>query len=239
MNDNYTHNSEMAHHYETNARISIPSYDALFGMVQSYFRAELSGEGASVLVIGAGGGNELTAWGPTNPAWTFTGVDISEDMLKTAKYKTNQLGLSDRVNLIHGTIHDVPEDAAAFDAASCILVLHFIDNVQEKRELLKGIHAQLKPGAPFVLVTAYGDRESSELKDRLHVWRSFWLDAGRSPSTVNEMVNTGIMKISFMPEEQIKGLLQEAGFTHITKFFATGLFGGWMCHAGSHSEEIE
>ncbi|OAS16401.1 class I SAM-dependent methyltransferase [Paenibacillus oryzisoli] len=239
MNDNLTHNSEMAHHYETNARISIPSYDALFGMVQSYFRAELNGEVGSVLVIGAGGGNELTAWGPTNPAWTFTGVDISEDMLKIAKFKTNQLGLSSRVNLIHGTIHDVPEVDAVFDVASCILVLHFIDKVQEKRELLKGIHSRLKPGAPFVLVTAYGDRDGSELKDRLHVWRSFWLDAGKSPTTVNEMVKTGIMKISFMPEEQIEELLQDSGFTHITKFFVTGLFGGWMCHAGSHSVDSE
>ena len=111
---------------------SIPTYDALFGMVQSYFRAELSGEGASVLVIGAGGGNELSAWGPTNPEWTFTGVDISEEMLKIAQHKTNQLGLSDRVKLIHGTINDLPKNTAVYDAASCILVLHFIDNVQEK-----------------------------------------------------------------------------------------------------------
>lgn len=232
MKDKFTYNTEMAQTYETNARISIPTYDALFGMVQSYFRAELSGEGASVLVIGAGGGNELSAWGPTNPEWTFTGVDISEEMLKIAQHKTNQLGLSNRVNLIHGTITDLPKADKAFDAASCLLVLHFIDDVQEKLELLRSIHAHLKPGAPFVLVSAYGDRDGNELKDRLHVWRSFWLDAGRSPDKVNEMVNTGIMKISFLPEKQIEGLLRESGFTHITKFFVTGLFGGWMCHAG-------
>ncbi|CAN7676500.1 hypothetical protein [Paenibacillus sp. LjRoot56] len=89
MKDNY--NSEMAQIYETNARISIPTYDALFGMVQSYFRAELSGEGASVLVIGAGGGNELSAWGPTNPEWTFTGVDISEESLRLPNIKQTSL----------------------------------------------------------------------------------------------------------------------------------------------------
>jgi tRNA (cmo5U34)-methyltransferase len=239
LKDNFTMNSEMAQVYETNARISIPTYDAIFGMVQSYFRAELSGEGASVLVIGAGGGNELSAWGPTNPEWIFTGVDISEEMLKIAQHKANQLGMSNRVKLIHGTINDLPKDAAAYDAASCILVLHFIDNMQEKLELLKSIHAKLKPGSPFVLVSAYGDRDSTELKDRLNVWGSFWLDAGRSPSKVNEMVNTGIMKISFLPEKQIEGLLQESGFTNITKFFVTGLFGGWICHAGSNGAGIE
>ncbi|CAN7676439.1 class I SAM-dependent methyltransferase [Paenibacillus sp. LjRoot56] len=147
--------------------------------------------------------------------------------------------MSNRVNLIIGTINDLPKADKAFDAASCLLVLHFIDDVQEKLELLRSIHAHLKPGAPFVLVSAYGDRDGNELKDRLHVWRSFWLDAGRSPDKVNEMVNTGIMKISFLPEKQIEGLLQESGFTNVTKFFVTGLFGGWICHAGSNGLDIE
>ncbi|NQX58402.1 class I SAM-dependent methyltransferase [Paenibacillus qinlingensis] len=239
MKDKSSYNTEMAQAYETNARISIPTYDALFGMVQSYFRAEISGEAASVLVVGAGGGQELSTWGPANPEWRFTGVDISAEMLKIAQHKTNQLDMANRVNLIHGTITDLPEADAAFDAASCILVLHFIDNVQEKLELLRSIHERMKPGAPFVLVSAYGDREGTELKDRLHVWRSFWLEAGRSTSIVNEMVNTGIMKISFLPEKQIEGLLQDSGFTHITKFFVTGLFGGWICQAGSNGADIE
>ena len=65
-----------------------------------------------------------------------------------------------------------------------------------------------------------------------------WMQ-GRAPAKVNEMVNTGIMKISFLPEKQIEGLLQESGFTNITKFFVTGLFGGWMCHAGSNGVGIE
>jgi len=58
---------EMALAYETNTRISVPTYDALFAMVQSYFRAKLGEKAASLLVIGAGGGNELSAWGPSNP----------------------------------------------------------------------------------------------------------------------------------------------------------------------------
>lgn len=78
MKDKPTYNPEMAHTYRTNARISIPTYDGLFAMVQSYFRFQLGDEAASLLVVGAGGGNELSAWGPSNLAWTFTGIDISE-----------------------------------------------------------------------------------------------------------------------------------------------------------------
>jgi tRNA (cmo5U34)-methyltransferase len=161
--------------YEKNSRISVPSYDALFAMVQSYFRMQLGERPAALLVVGAGAGNELSAWGPSNPAWTFTGVDPSEEMLKIAQQKAAQLDLESRVNLIRGTVDDLPLGDSQFDAASCILVLHFIDDEQEKLQMLGTIRDKLKPGAPFVLVSAYGDRDDAEFQDRLQVWKSFAL----------------------------------------------------------------
>ncbi|HWO96453.1 MAG TPA: class I SAM-dependent methyltransferase [Bacillus sp. (in: firmicutes)] len=231
MNEEFTFNSQMALAYDKNTRISIPTYDSLLAMVQSYFRAQLGEKAASVLVTGAGGGNELSAWGPSNPRWTFTGVDPSEEMIQVAKNKTVQLGLEHRVRLIQGTIADLPFSESKFDAASCILVLHFVDDVQEKLKLLRTIKDNLKSGAPFVLVSAYGDRDDTELQDRLNVWKSFFLDAGYESSKMDEMVNKSIMKISFIPENQIERLLAESGFTNITRFYSTGLFAGWICHA--------
>lgn len=231
MNEELTRNSEKALMYEKNTRISIPTYDALFAMVQSYFRVQLGEKAASLLVIGAGGGTEFSAWGPSNPTWTFTGVDPSEEMLKIAENKAIQLGLESRVKFIQGTVDDIPLQDSKFDAATCILVLHFVDDDQEKLKLLEAIQRNLKPGAPFVLVTAYGDRDDAELQYRLNVWKSFWLDAGYEPAKMDELVNKGIFKISFLPEKQIEKLLAAAGYTKITRFYSTGLFGGWICHA--------
>jgi tRNA (cmo5U34)-methyltransferase len=230
MNEELIYNSEKALAYEKNTRISVPTYDVLFAMIQSYFRAQLGENAASLLVIGAGGGNELSAWGPSNPKWRFTGIDPSEEMLKIAKHKAVQLGLESRVKFIQGTINDLPLPDSKFDAASCILVLHFINNDQEKLKLLGSIKNHLKPGAPFVLVSAYGDRDSAELQDRINVWKSFFLDVGFEKSKVDDMGKV-IMKISFIPENQIERLLAEAGFTKITRFYSTGLFAGWICHA--------
>lgn len=227
MNEKIT---EKALAYEKNTRISVPTYDGLFMMVRSYFRAQLGEKEASLLVVGAGGGNELSAWGPSNPKWTFTGVDPSEEMLHIAKNKAAQLGLESRVELIQGTIDDIPLSKPKFDAASCILVLHFIDDEQEKLKLLRIIKDNLKSGAPFVLVSAYGDRDSSELYDRINVWKSFFLDAGYEKSKADDMGKV-IMNISFIPESQIAQLLKGAGFTNITRFYSTGLFAGWICQA--------
>jgi tRNA (cmo5U34)-methyltransferase len=66
MNEELTYNSEKALAYERNTRISVPTYDALFSMIQSYYRAQFGEKVAPLLVVGAGGGNELSAWGPSN-----------------------------------------------------------------------------------------------------------------------------------------------------------------------------
>ncbi|KAA0965685.1 class I SAM-dependent methyltransferase [Sporosarcina sp. ANT_H38] len=230
MTEELAFNSKHTIAYEANARNSIPTYDMLFSMIQSYFRVQLGEKEASLLVVGAGGGNELSAWGPSNPKWAFTGVDPSKDMLQMAMHKSVQLGLEDRVKLIQGTVSDIPLTDSKFDAASCILVLHFIKDVQQKLELLRTIKDKLKPGAPFVLVTAYGDPAEAELQDRINVWKSFFFDVGYDASKLDEMGKM-IMNISFIPEQQIEQLLQEAGFTNSTRFYSTGLFAGWICHA--------
>lgn len=225
-----THLLEKAQTYEQSTRISVPAYDTLFAVTQAYFRAQLGEQEASLLVVGAGGGNELSAWGPTNPHWAFTGIDPAEEMLQIAQHKAKQLGLEDRVQLLQGTIDNLPSNTSKFDAASCILVLHFIEDREEKLNLLKNIHAQLKPGKPFVLACAYGERESEELQDRIKIWQSFFLEAGYKKEKVESMGKL-IMNISFISTQEIEQLLQEAGFTHITRFFSSGLFAGWMSQA--------
>ncbi|WP_155590800.1 class I SAM-dependent methyltransferase [Lysinibacillus cavernae] len=225
-----THLLEKARIYEQSTRLSVPAYDNLFAMTQSYFRTTLGEQDASLLIVGAGGGNELVAWGPTNPKWTFTGIDPAEDMLQIAQHKAVQYDLESHVHFIQGTIASLPQTTSKFDAASCILVLHFIEDRQEKLNLLKNIHRQLKPGKPFVLACAYGERDSDELQDRIKIWQSFFLDAGYKKEKVEEMGRV-ILNISFISAQQIEELLRESGFKNSTRFFSSGLFAGWMSHA--------
>ncbi|GGE79459.1 class I SAM-dependent methyltransferase [Priestia taiwanensis] len=223
--------STPAHTYEQKTRISVPSYDALFSMIQSYFRMQLQKSSSSILIVGAGGGNELSAWGPPNPTWTFTGVDPSEQMLTLARNKAIELELENRVTLIEGTIDNLSYPPATFDAASCILVLHFIHDYEEKRKLLKKIREHVQPGAPFVLVSAYGDRNDPELEQRANIWKSFLIDGGFDAEEMNARMKISLEKLSLLSEREMKQLLEEAGFIHVTKFYATGIFGGWICHA--------
>ena len=59
-------------------------------------------------------------------------------MLDFARMKANDLNMTDRVEFIEGTIDDV-EVGKLYDAATCMLVLHFIADIDEKLQLLKKV----------------------------------------------------------------------------------------------------
>lgn len=220
-------NATLAKQYDSGIRRTLPTYDPMLRLVQTFLRANTSDD-ANLLVVGAGGGNEITSFGSNNSRWTFTGVDPAETMLAVAKEKCEEIGISNRVSFVQGTVEDVSVEAT-FDAATCILVLHFIHSYEEKLQTLQEIQARLKPGSPFVLISKYGDPKSDEFQERLKLWKSYWLDTTKLTVEEVDEMEESILSLSFLPEESIVQLLQEAGFIRVSKFFSTTLFGGWIC----------
>lgn len=229
MTDNMDFNAEMATEYDKGVRRTLPTYDSLFRLVQAYFRKHIE-QDANLLIVGAGGGTELAILGPTNPQWTFTAVDPAIPMLDLARDKAQRLQLTSRVEFIEGTIEDVETDNP-YDAATFMLVLHFIQDDAEKIQQLISIRKRLNPGAPFVLATMHGDQHSAEFDELFSLWKAYWLDTTNLTEVeVNEMETT-VRGLSFIPEEKIVAMLREAGFGNIAKFFTTNMFGGWVCRA--------
>lgn len=147
--------------YAEGPRRFVPGFDALHRMT-SVLLTERAPREARVLVLGAGGGLELKALASDHPAWRFTGVDPAKAMLDLA---AKTLGpLRARAELIEGYIDDAPE--GPFDAAACLLTLHFFD-AAERTRTLEAIHRRLKPGAPFVAAhSSFPQAQKSSWLDR-------------------------------------------------------------------------
>jgi len=220
-------NNTLANEYEKGIRRTLPSYDAMLRLTHTFYHSTLP-EQAEFLIVGSGSGNEILQFAEKRPHWSFVGIDPSEAMLQIAEERLKPL--PNNMSLHQGTILDPLLPSVKFDAASCILVLHFIDDYQEKLATLKEIANNLKPGAPFVLVSKYGQLGSLETELQFDLWRAYWLQHTKlSPSEVAEMEKS-IRSLSFMREEDILSLLRQAGFTEPSRFFATTLFGGWICY---------
>jgi tRNA (cmo5U34)-methyltransferase len=219
---------EMAREYNKGIRRALPTYDALFSMVQSFLRAHVK-KTASILVVGAGGGNELVTFGSANPTWTFAGVDPSEAMLEVALQRAKSEGIEERVTIHTGKIEEIKFNER-FDAATCLLVLHFIETIEEKRSLLRTVKGLLQPGSPFVLVTLFGDQSKPEFDERMNLWKSIWLDLTDLTQEDVEEMEESVRELSFISAIEIEELLDQTGFERVSQFFSTTLFGGWIAH---------
>lgn len=213
--------------YDESIRLFCGAYEAMFTMAYAALRSQI-GEGTKVLVVGAGTGMEICTFAPLSPKWTLTGVDPSGDMLAIARRRIETLQLGKCATLFQGYTHDLPE-GELHDAATCILVMHFLEDDGAKLHLLQSISQRLRSGAPIVLIDGFGDAATGEFERTLQAWKTFRMATGADQETVEDAFRTRIMKlVRFVPEARILGLLNEAGFDTPARFFTSFLYGGWI-----------
>lgn len=128
---------DRASKYDLDIRKAIPGYEALHGMAQTLLQLSLS-QSAKLLVVGSGTGMELINFCTNNPQWLLTGVEPSAEMMAIAKKQLSQRNLLERVNLHTGYVGSLPE-TSLMDAATLILVMHFLPDDGSKLALLKAI----------------------------------------------------------------------------------------------------
>jgi tRNA (cmo5U34)-methyltransferase len=187
--------------------------------------AERSPQAAQVLVVGAGGGLELTYMAGAHPAWCFTGVDPAPAMLDLARRAV--LPFSDRVHLIEGTVDQAPD--GPFDGATCLLTLHFLDR-NERLRTLREIRRRLRPDARLVIAhhapsgsdPALWMARSAAFADRV--------DIDWAKAAANGTMMAGRLPLLTPADEE--HVLREAGFEDVSLFYAALSFRGWVATAG-------
>jgi tRNA (cmo5U34)-methyltransferase len=220
----------VADEYEQLARLALPGYEVMHTFVLACLRSCLP-KTADLLVIGAGGGMELVLLGESNPQWQLLGVDPSAKMLAIAQQKIAQHQLSQRIRLIQGYVQDLPTDTL-YDAATSILVMHFIPDEDGKLAFLQSITQRLKTSAPFILVDVFGTKGSPDLEKTIATLHAYWEETKLPTEKQKQLLenfNNGVYPLS---EAKILALLQQAGFSRVIRFY-TGLWvGGWMAFKG-------
>ena len=188
--------------------------------------AERAPENARVLVVGAGGGLELKALAGAQPTWTFVGVDPAAEMLRAAERALGDL--NERVELVHGYVEDV--EAGDFDAAACLLVLHFLDE-KGRLDALSEIRRRLKPGAPLVAMQGSFPQGLGERDLWLDRYAAYAIASGVEPQIAMGARTAVSTAVHMIGPERDEAILGEAGFTDIAMFYAAFTFRGWVAYA--------
>ena len=211
--------------YVEGPRRFVPGYESLHRMT-AILLAEDTPADARVLVLGAGGGLELRALAEAHPAWTFIGIDPAREMLREAE---RSLGpLMDRVTLVEGYIDDAP--AGPFDAAACLLTLHFLEPV--KREAtVRAIRQRLRPGAPFVAAHGSFPQTENERPVWLDRYEAYAIASGTDREQARKARTAVGAHLPTLAPEQDAEILRAGGFSDVALFFAALTWRGWVARA--------
>jgi len=224
MNDPFNDPAAVAAYAEVPQR-NVPGWADMLRMAELLL-AERVPEGGEVLVVGAGGGLELKRFAQMHPGWRFVGVDPAHEMLKLARATLGPL--ASRVDFREGYVDAAP--AGPFDAATCLLTLHFVP-VEERRRMLEEIRRRLRPGAPFVVAHLSFSQVPGERDAWLDRYAAFVASSGVDPAKARAASEAVRSQLPILSPEQDEAMLRDAGFSGVRLFYAGFAFRGWVSYA--------
>jgi tRNA (cmo5U34)-methyltransferase len=210
--------------YADKTRRLVPGWSDL-PIMAAMLVAERAPQQADILVVGAGGGVELTVLANAHPQWRFVGVDPSKPMLELAEAALGPRMA--RVDLHHGYIDTAPD--GPFDGATCLLTMHFVA-IEERLDMLKDIARRLKPGAPFVMAHLSFPQAEDERALWLSRYAAFAIASGVDPEAARGAATAIGARLPLLGPDTEQALLEEAGFTGVRLFYAGLAFRGWVAY---------
>lgn len=211
--------------YADGPRRYTPGLDAVHRMT-ALLLAEHAPADAQILVLGAGGGLELRSLAEAQPNWRFTGVDPAGPMLDLARLALGRD--NDRTELIEGYIDQAPE--GPFDAATCLLTLHFLER-EERVRTLREMHRRLKPGAPLVVVHSSFPQEEPARARWLTRYAAYAVASGADPQQVEQAREAVSASLALLDPQTDEACLREGGFKNVEMFYAAFTWRGWVARA--------
>ena len=182
---------------------------------------------ARILCVGAGTGNELLALARVNPTWRFTALDPSEPMLDICRTRMAAEGFADRCTTHTGKLPTLPE-SEPFDAATALLVSHFITDREDRCRFFRAIAARLKPGGRLVNADISADLNAADYPNRLALWRKMLAHTNIAPDEVDKMTSVLGEQVAVVPPAEIAALLEASGLEEPTLFYQSVLIHAWL-----------
>jgi tRNA (cmo5U34)-methyltransferase len=211
----------------------MPGVDALYRCIRATCDARLK-QDAEILIVGAGGGREIEALAASPRHYRLTGIDPSNAMLEVAREYVASAQASERVALIQGLTADLP-DTAIFDAATSILVMHFLPDDGSKKAYLGEIRERLKTGATYLHVdVTFGDRAEFEALAsamREHAGLVGLAEIADAPPTAIAKMAFEQPTSSIISEARARELFVSTDFRIVAPFYRGFWYAGWWLEA--------
>lgn len=182
---------------------------------------------ARVLVAGAGTGAEVRFLAPLAPGWRFTLVDTSDAMLAVARRHAETEGFVERCTFHHGPVSSLSLDP--HDAATSVLVSHFLTDAGERQAFFADISARLKGGGPLFSADLSVESGSPQLGPLIDLWLGL-MQSTLSPPTDGGASYRASFGRDFAAQgtSEVEAMIANAGFEAPIGCFQFALIRAWV-----------
>ena len=190
--------------------------NALYLLMRGAF--ETLPEKARILCAGAGTGAEILYLAQTFPGWRFVGFDPSEAMLDVCRERLEAAGIADRCELHVGYVHELPE-SEPFDAATSILVSHFITDAKERAAYFQALSERIKPGGLFINADLAPDKTNPGFACLLDIWLGTIAVTGMTAEKREQYKTMFGETVAAHTPDEVETMLSENGFPAPVHFY--------------------
>ena len=182
---------------------------------------------ANILVVGAGTGSEIIALAARHPGWHFTAVDPAGAMLDVFREKATAAGILDRCTTHVGYIETLAS-TPLHDAATSLLVSHFLQTDASRGAFFAEIAARLKPGGLLVNADLAADM-TDKASERLYAtWEQMLRETGADAAGLaNYRAGFG-RDFAVHTPSAVEALIEQNGFERPSPLVQTLLMRTWL-----------
>ena len=181
---------------------------------------------ARILCVGVGTGSELINLAQAFPQWQFTAVEPAIPMLDVCRQRVEEHGIASRCTFHEGYLDSLPA-SDSFDAATCLVVSHFIILKDERRNFFNQIALRLRPQGYLISSDIAYDMSTSAYQSLLDVWLRMMKSAELPEEDIKKMIAGYGRDIAILPPQEVASIIASAGFDTPVLFFQNLLIHAW------------
>ena len=215
---------ERASSYDTQYAKLAPLSDAIH-LLTRIILSDLPAE-ARILCVGVGTGSEMLYLAREFPQWQFTAVEPAVPMLDICRQRAEDAGIASRCTFHKGYLDTLPP-TPPFDAATSLLVSHFIVDPEERRGFYHQIAARLRPDGFLITASLVADSSAPASPNLLDVWMRMQEYTGVSAEQRGTMRGSYGRTFAAQAPREVEAIIASSGFSTPVLFLQTLLIHAW------------